>query len=132
MQGRAQAVRARALLAAGEPQRAREALARARELTVHNEHVLVTAEVVLAEARVALSTGTPEERQAAERELQALGLQAAEGEMLGVCLKVRLLLAELALAGGKAGAITELRILEAEAGRLGYRVLALKAGAALG
>ncbi|ATB40904.1 hypothetical protein CYFUS_006366 [Cystobacter fuscus] len=131
MQGRAQAVRAQALLAGGEPQRAREALARARELTAHNEHVLITSEVVLTEARVALRTGTPEERQAAARELHALGLQAARGEMLGVRLEVRLLQAELALVGGETRATAELRSLEAEAGRLGYRALALKAGAAL-
>ncbi|ATB32779.1 serine/threonine-protein kinase [Melittangium boletus] len=131
LEGLAQAVRAQVLLAGKEPKRAREALARAQALTRHSEHVLVTSEVSLTEARVALRVGTPEERRAALGTVQALLEQAARGHMGSLQLEARLVRASLERMDGEAEAIAELKKIEAEAGRLGYRVLAGKASAAM-
>jgi tetratricopeptide (TPR) repeat protein len=129
MEGLAQAVRAQALLARGEPGLAREALVRARTLSEGSEHVLVTSEVALAEARVALRTGTAAEREAVVPGLESLIAQAKRGRMMGLELEARLVRAALGQAAGAVGASASLYELEAEAHRLGYLGLARRAAA---
>ncbi|MBM7117335.1 serine/threonine protein kinase [Archangium primigenium] len=130
-EGGAQAVRARVLLAGRAPERAREALARARELTHANEYALVAAQVELTRARVALRLGTAEERRTAAAALHAPLELAARGHLMGLLLEARLLRAALTRESAEAAALAELKKVEVEAQRLGYRPLATEAGAAL-
>ncbi|MBN1206107.1 MAG: protein kinase [Myxococcaceae bacterium] len=124
-EGLAHAVKAQALLARGELPRARESLARARELAEPCEDLLVLAEVALTGARAARVDGTPGERAAEARRLQELVARAAQAGLQGVWLEARLALAELSPVG------EELQAIEHEATRLGYLPLARRAGAAM-
>ncbi len=123
-EGLAHAVRARALLAQGELPRARQALACARQLAEGSEELLILAEVALVGARVVLRDGTREERGAKVRRLQPLVARAAQAGLQGVRLEAWLALAELSRSGA------ELQAVEREATRLGYLLLARRAGAA--
>ena len=129
LEGAAQTVRALALRAGGAVERAGEALARARALTADCEYVRITAEVALTRARLARGAESLTERQEAARGLHALIAQASQGRMMGVLLEGRLVRAELRLDPEEA--LAELRKVESETSRLGYRALAHRAGIAL-
>ncbi|WNG40039.1 protein kinase [Archangium violaceum] len=131
-EGRSNAVKARALMALGEPVAAREALARARVLAGGSEDVFIAAEVLLTGASLLLRDGEPSEREAAARQLQALATQAARDGMKRVALEARLLQVELRRDTKAAAVRKGLLSIRQEANRLGYRGLLLRANALLG
>jgi len=123
-EGRAHAMRARALLAQRDLPGARRTLARARVLAEGSEDLHILAEVALTGAWVTRADGEPAEREAEARQLEGLAARVARAGLQGVWLEARLALAELSRDGA------ELQAIEREATRRGYLALARRAGAA--
>lgn len=128
-EGLSYTVKARALLALGEPLGAREAVERAREIATRGEDVFVAAEVQLTGALLASRGGTPSERTEAIQQLRALVSRAVRDGMKRVELEARLLLVELDQEAGEDSVREALLSLRHEANRLGYRDLLRRAGA---
>ncbi|MCY1080523.1 protein kinase domain-containing protein [Archangium lansingense] len=125
-------VKARALMALGKFEAAREALERARALVGGSEDVFIAAEVQLTGASLTQREGGPSEREEAARQLQTLASRAARHGMKRVALEARLLRVELNPDAKAATVRKELQSVRQESNRLGYRGLFQRAVALLG
>ena len=129
-EGLAHAIVAQVLLAQEDPAAALEAIRNARRLAGQSESFFLMAEVALTSACWVSRHGTLMEREETAQQLLSLVERARAGGLKGIEFQARLVLAELAEAGGSVSAPTAYLDLAREASQLGYTFVGSKAEAA--